>query len=60
MTVDLTKLSDSILQETEDYRLKQEIRNNSGEIARQLQTSGVYVNLRSGLRIALRNAKKTT
>ena len=60
MTVDLTKLSDSILQETEDYRLKQEIRNNSGEIARQLRTSGVYVNLRSGLRIALQKAKKTT
>jgi hypothetical protein len=53
MTIDLTRFSESILQETEEARYKREIRDNSSEIARQLKDKGVYENPVSGLRIAI-------
>lgn len=53
MTIDLTKFSESLLEETQDCKFKREIDENSSEIARALKEAGVYENPKSGLRISL-------
>jgi hypothetical protein len=52
MTADFVKLSQGMTSDTRDAQLKREIRENSGEIAKQLREKGVYENKISGLRIS--------
>jgi hypothetical protein len=54
MTADFGKLSQGITSNTRDARLKQEIREKSGEIAKQLRENGVYENASSGLKISIK------
>jgi hypothetical protein len=54
MTADFGKLSQGITSNTRDAQLKMEIKEKSGEIAKQLREKGVYENSASGLKISIK------